>query len=166
MARRSWKKSKLAIIPASLAVLIGWPILLGNIAYTAYDVVTLDGCVKGWLQIQDDYKIAADHTPPSADAKVIGGYLAENEHSLEHRAQGLFCPHKVQDEQADFLAANRVYSSMLDVVSHTGLPTDEANAQLFLFQLQQAGRAAQAAQDDFTRALTTEFQAQHPEAAR
>ena len=151
---------------ASLAVLIGWPILVGNIAYTAYDVVTLDGCAKGWLQIQDDYKIAAEHTPPSADPMVVAGYLAENEHSLESRAQALICPHAVQDEQADFLAANRVYSSMLDVVSHSGFPADEANQQLLFFQLHQSGQAAGDAQDDFTRSLTAEYAAQHPEAAR
>ena len=153
---------KLLFVPASLAVLVGWPLLAGNIAWTAYDIVTLEGCAKGWLQIQDDYKIAYDHTPDTPDAMKMAGYLAETEHVLETRAQGLICPHSVQDEQATFLAANRVFSSMLDVVSHTGVPADPANANLFWFQIGHAGKTAQAAQDAFTRALGAEYEAQHP----
>ena len=165
MSFRKWPRPLRLVIKGvvSLALLIGYPYVAANVAYTAYDIVTLDGCAKGWLQIQDDYKIAYDHTPETSDPMLMAGYLAETEHVLESRAEKLICPHSVQEEQADFLAYNRVFSSMLDVASHTGIPKDEANAQLFWFQISRAGRQAQAAQDTFTRAITAEWNSQHPQ---
>jgi hypothetical protein len=149
----------------SVALVVGYPLLVGNIAWTAYDVVTFEGCAKGWVQITDDYKIAYEHTPASGDPKVVAAAYLENERSLESRAAALICPHSVQDDMADFLSANRKYSTLIGYIAINGLPADEANGQLLLFQLSRAGQAAQQAQDQVMRSIADEYKAQHPDAA-
>lgn len=151
---------------ASVAVIVGFPVLVLNIAGAAYDMATLDGCVKGYEQIQADYKIATDHAPETTDVKVAAGYIVETEQALERRGSELVCPRSVQDEQERFVKARRSYRIFLMSVARHGLPQDPFAFSLWEQQYQHVRTPAGQAAEDLTAAIEAEYEVQHPKAAQ
>jgi hypothetical protein len=161
---RRWPRPAQLLVKAvlSVVVIVGYPMLGVNLAEGVWDTVTLDGCVKGYAQIQADYKIATDHAPDTTDVKVAAGYIVETEKVLEQRAAALTCPRSVQDEQERFVKARRSYWIFLSLVALHGIPQDPFAFSLWEQQYGNLnGRAGQAAQE-LTAAIEAEYERQHP----
>lgn len=157
MLRRLPRPARLGIKgAASLAILIGYPILAVNVGQTAWDIATLEPCVSGYTQIVADYKIAYDHITKTADPQVVAAAIVETEQTLERRVSELWCPLSVQDERADFLTANREFTAVMADIAQHGI-SDQA-----FFRLQLYGGAAYDAQKTFEAALYAELERQHP----
>jgi hypothetical protein len=159
---RKWPKPLrwLAKGIASVAVVVGIPVLVVNIATTVYDVATLEGCALGLAQIEEDYKAAYEHVPPTGEAKVEAAYLAEIERTLESSVAALWCPMSVKDEQAAFVKANNFYSSLLDNIAEHGIPEVEQGARLLFLQFRAAGQRAWDAQQALHAAIIAEAEKQ------
>ena len=161
---RRWPRPLRLLVKAvlSVVVLVGYPVLGVNLAEGVWDTVTLDCCVKGFTQIQADYKIATDHAPETTDVKVAAGYIVETEQALERRVGELTCPRSVQDEQERFVKARRSYWIFLSSVARHGIPQDPFAFSLWEQQYGYLnGRAGQAAQE-LRAALEAEWERQHP----
>jgi hypothetical protein len=145
---RKWPKPLrwLAKGIASVAVVVGIPVLVVNIATTVYDVATLEGCALGLAQIEEDYKAAYEHVPPTGEAKVEAAYLAEIERTLESSVAALWCPMSVKDEQAAF--------------AEHGIPEVEQGARLLFLQFRAAGQRAWDAQQALHAAIIAEAEKQ------
>lgn len=152
-----------AIVLASSVVLTGYPIVAVNVAEAAYDIVTLQGCVDGYAQAMQDYKIATDHTPPTGDVKILAAYIVETQRVLEQRVAALLCPRSVQDEQERFVQARKAYRITISGVAKHGLPDNEFAQGIIYQQIEYVGTRAAQATDDMYVALRDEYERQHPE---
>lgn len=164
---RRWPKPLrfLAKAIASVVVIAGIPVVGLNIGRGVYDMVTLEGCVKDLVQIEEDYKIAYQHIPPTGDPKVEAGYVVEIERTLEQRVAALWCPSSVQDEQSAFVEANESFTALMNTIAVNGIPQDQQGQALLWVQLKSAGDRAFEAQQTFEKALAEEYQVQRPQAA-
>lgn len=147
----------------SFVFLMGWVTALGAaIGAGAYDMVTLEGCVKGLTQAEEDYVIAYKHIPPTADPKQEATYVEEIERTFEDRVEALWCPFSMKDEQAAFVAANRRFTVLIHTVTIYGVPQDEFAREILWQQLRSSGNRALEAWRALGEAALAEAERQHP----
>lgn len=150
----------------SVVVLVGYPALAVNIGGAAYDMVALDGCAKGYLQIREDYEVASKNTPVTGDPKVMAAYIADTEKVLIDRVTALICPRSISDEKERFIAARRAYRTLLLSVVRYGIPKDEYAQSIFWQQYEYTGTRAGVAAQELTAAIQAEWDLQHPPKAQ